>query len=332
MTRVATHGDWSSQDDSVQTALERNLELVRQLLERSATMKTKQLLISFLAAFSLQISVAGCVDSSQDDDIELAEPSDEASDAKADATNIAFTEVDVGLQSFIPNGDLNGFVKVIKSQRQYENVFGADVIALAAVKVDFSKEWVAVFSAGQQSNCGFSAAIDSIKLSNKTLSISTRLNSPGPSCFTTQNISLPNIAVKFAKPSTTVKLTRYNTVEKEFSCSEGAGVGELCANGVFGTPNIPCADGLTCVLNDFDPPPNVQSSGPTGTCQFVEQKECNVGGCSGQICSDEEGLVSTCEFRPEYACYAEATCERQTTGECGWTPTTELTSCIDNAR
>jgi hypothetical protein len=55
---------------------------------------------------------------------------------------------------------------------------------------------------------------------------------------------------------------------------------------------------------------------------------CFKGGCSGQLCSDEEGLNSTCEFRPEYACYATATCARQPDGTCGWTPTEELTACL----
>jgi hypothetical protein len=58
---------------------------------------------------------------------------------------------------------------------------------------------------------------------------------------------------------------------------------------------------------------------------------CFVGGCSGQICSDQEGVVSTCEFRPEYACYQNATCERQADGACGWTQTEELAMCIDEA-
>ena len=58
--------------------------------------------------------------------------------------------------------------------------------------------------------------------------------------------------------------------------------------------------------------------------------DCFVGGCSGQLCSDHEGAISTCEWRPEYACYqdADATCERQPSGQCGWTPTAELNSCL----
>jgi hypothetical protein len=50
-------------------------------------------------------------------------------------------------------------------------------------------------------------------------------------------------------------------------------------------------------------------------------------GCSAHICSDEE-MASTCEWREEYQCYKTATCERQNNGECGWTPTDELNSCL----
>ena len=55
---------------------------------------------------------------------------------------------------------------------------------------------------------------------------------------------------------------------------------------------------------------------------------CFVGGCSSHICSDQEGIVSTCEWHEEYACYQQATCERQADGECGWTPTAELEACL----
>ncbi len=61
-------------------------------------------------------------------------------------------------------------------------------------------------------------------------------------------------------------------------------------------------------------------------------KKCFVGGCSSQLCSDTPGMVSTCEYREEYACYKTAKCERQVSGQCGWTDSPELTMCIDNAR
>jgi eight-cysteine-cluster-containing protein len=57
---------------------------------------------------------------------------------------------------------------------------------------------------------------------------------------------------------------------------------------------------------------------------------CFKGGCSGQVCSDREGVVSTCEFEPEYACYRSAECARHADGACGWTQTAELTECLQN--
>ncbi len=57
---------------------------------------------------------------------------------------------------------------------------------------------------------------------------------------------------------------------------------------------------------------------------------CYKGGCGGQLCSEEEGMVSTCEFEPEHACYRSAECARQADGACGWTQTPELTECLQN--
>src|SRR3989344_2754263 len=42
------------------------------------------------------------------------------------------------------------------------------------------------------------------------------------------------------------------------------------------------------------------------------------------------GGMSTCEFRPEYGCYKEASCEPQANGECGWTQSNELRQCLQN--
>jgi len=59
---------------------------------------------------------------------------------------------------------------------------------------------------------------------------------------------------------------------------------------------------------------------------------CYIGGCSSQICSDRKSIVSTCEYKEEYACYKNAICERQKNGKCGWTQTTELVQCINNTK
>ena len=67
---------------------------------------------------------------------------------------------------------------------------------------------------------------------------------------------------------------------------------------------------------------------PDGSTTPVTQSDCYRGGCSGQVCSDDPEVMTTCEYREEYACYTDAVCERQADGECGWTQTEELTSCI----
>ena len=59
--------------------------------------------------------------------------------------------------------------------------------------------------------------------------------------------------------------------------------------------------------------------------------KCIKTGCSSQVCSDRD-VITTCEFRPEYACYQKAICERQRNGECGFTQTAELTACLARAR
>jgi hypothetical protein len=67
---------------------------------------------------------------------------------------------------------------------------------------------------------------------------------------------------------------------------------------------------------DAPPPP------PAGDCFRT--------GCSSQVCADDD-VFTTCEWRPEYACYQEATCERQADGECGFTMDAALTECLAGA-
>lgn len=96
----------------------------------------------------------------------------------------------------------------------------------------------------------------------------------------------------------------------------------------LGMPNRPCSDGTI--------------AGPTGRClrqpdgacgwevlTCASGPPCVRGGCSGQLCVEEgDGGISTCEFRPEYACYRDAVCARQPSGACGWTPTPALAACL----
>ncbi len=67
---------------------------------------------------------------------------------------------------------------------------------------------------------------------------------------------------------------------------------------------------------------------PSKDLHVLPTKICKVGGCSGEICGDKE-MLSNCMYRPEYSCYKGAKCEVQPSGECGWTPSTELKACLN---
>lgn len=80
-----------------------------------------------------------------------------------------------------------------------------------------------------------------------------------------------------------------------------------------------------------EPLPDSPPANPdTGTQPSSGLARCYVGGCSSQICSDKPDMVSTCEYRAEYACYRNAKCERQSSGQCGWTQTPALLQCLAN--
>ncbi len=73
---------------------------------------------------------------------------------------------------------------------------------------------------------------------------------------------------------------------------------------------------------------------PIKFSKAVAKTGCIVGGCSGQLCVDEsaEGIITTCEYRAEYACFKYSKCERQKDGKCGWTQTEKFTACIENTK
>ena len=58
-----------------------------------------------------------------------------------------------------------------------------------------------------------------------------------------------------------------------------------------------------------------------------ERDGCIITGCSGQVCADHD-VVTTCELKPEYACYQDAVCERQSDKQCGWTLTAAIGRCL----
>ena len=75
------------------------------------------------------------------------------------------------------------------------------------------------------------------------------------------------------------------------------------------------------------PAPAPESGSEVRAISATEAKDCKRTGCSGQLCSDTE-VASDCRWLPEYACYADATCERQADGACGWTEDAVLAACL----
>jgi len=68
-------------------------------------------------------------------------------------------------------------------------------------------------------------------------------------------------------------------------------------------------------------------------CEAACHPGCKRAGCSGELCIEASApdIATTCIFLPEYACYQQATCERQADGSCGFTPTAELEACLADA-
>ena len=81
------------------------------------------------------------------------------------------------------------------------------------------------------------------------------------------------------------------------------------------------ANSPTLLNPDLTPLPTEESSSRA-------RDGCVISGCSSEICSDEE-MFSTCVLKAENTCYETAICEKQQSGECGWTQSNELSSCLD---
>jgi len=99
------------------------------------------------------------------------------------------------------------------SDVQYKRFFGH-----SAPGVDWTRERVVLYSAGQMSTGGFQATIRSIGFDPTTseLSITTLLEVPGPSCPVTLSLTTPYLLVKFRIPTTqpsTVAFTHLVVVE-----------------------------------------------------------------------------------------------------------------------
>lgn len=75
--------------------------------------------------------------------------------------------------------------------------------------------------------------------------------------------------------------------------------------------------------------PTVPAPPSAGFCET--SADCVTGGCSGQVCQSktDEGAITTCEWRDEYACYNAGGCGC-VNSQCAWSA--DVLSCIENKR
>lgn len=80
-------------------------------------------------------------------------------------------------------------------------------------------------------------------------------------------------------------------------------------------------------------PDDVPLGGERASLRCAEDSDCVTGGCSGTICQhkDTEPIMTTCEFKPEYACYKQIKCGC-IDGKCVWDKTAEFDDCVEDLR
>jgi eight-cysteine-cluster-containing protein len=103
--------------------------------------------------------------------------------------------------------------------------------------------------------------------------------------------------------------------------SRQAAAGDNFCGGIAG---IPCPEGQICKLDGDFPDAGGHCIGANFEC--VTDKDCFHTGCSGQICANQD-IITTCEFKCEYGCYANAGCGC-VGGKCQFARDQALGQCI----
>ncbi len=85
---------------------------------------------------------------------------------------------------------------------------------------------------------------------------------------------------------------------------------------------------IACGSKSSDPVEPAGSGSPSGPATGAGGA-CVKGGCSGSVCTEPgNDMMTTCEMKPEYACYRDAECKVQADGKCGWTTDDRLETCL----
>lgn len=124
-------------------------------------------------------------------------------------------------------------------------------------------------------------------------------------------------------------------------CPDGSSVGRTGPKCEFAkcpeqsTPTPTCKPRPACL----DATPRCMIPETSDMCPKADQKpvigtDCKLGGCSNELCQNEsdEPIASACIYKTSYACYKTARCEKQASGKCGWTQTTQLSTCLNNSK
>lgn len=73
---------------------------------------------------------------------------------------------------------------------------------------------------------------------------------------------------------------------------------------------------------------NTSSVGVTREVYCLENSDCLVSGCSGEVCYHKERMTP-CVYREEFECLAHTSC-KCLDGVCAWVPTPEYIECMNN--
>ncbi len=68
--------------------------------------------------------------------------------------------------------------------------------------------------------------------------------------------------------------------------------------------------------------------------ECTKDSDCGTGGCSGQVCTTAEkakGVITTCEFLPEYGCLGLTSCGC-VNGKCQWKENSAYSDCMDKLK
>ncbi len=153
------------------------------------------------AAFALVslLGPVGCAPSSEGGDDLILEnggevlEADPASDAKKDHAAWPFVPL---FEDLSPVGSRETR-RLFTTAASYRALFGHD-----APGVNFAREWVFLYSAGDKPTAGYRASVAAVipMASGLTLRVTTRLDSPGQGCAVAEVLTRPAAMVKFHIP------------------------------------------------------------------------------------------------------------------------------------